>query len=180
MSAMDMGRKCRVTCDECQARWGRAASRSRRRQEAEAPNPKLTSTREAPKLKLQRQPNDWSLVLGIFLELGSWNAWSFCPFFILHSSFFLRRVSATPSPIIHALSKFFKSTRTRYRMWRERATWDGRWRMPNYRPRWLSDAPRPFIIAGVESGRFAAGMTLLEIGCGLGTAAAWLAQRGLH
>ena len=58
--------------------------------------------------------------------------------------------------------------------------WDGRWRTPNYRPRWLADAPRPFITASVESGRFARGMTLLEIGCGLGTAAAWLAQHGLR
>jgi 2-polyprenyl-3-methyl-5-hydroxy-6-metoxy-1,4-benzoquinol methylase len=63
---------------------------------------------------------------------------------------------------------------------RERAIWDSRWRTPNYRPRWLADAPRPFIVAGVESGRFAPGMTLLEIGCGLGTAAAWLAERGLR
>jgi len=74
----------------------------------------------------------------------------------------------------------FQSARNRYLLWRTRRTWDGRWRTPNYRPRWLADAPRPFIVAAVESGKFAAGMTLLEIGCGLGTAAAWLAQRGLQ
>ena len=79
-----------------------------------------------------------------------------------------------------SLLTLFRSTCNRYLLWRTRRTWDDRWRTPNYRPRWLADAPRPFIIAAVERGEFAPGMTLLEIGCGLGTAAAWLAQRGLH
>lgn len=79
-----------------------------------------------------------------------------------------------------SLLTILKTTRNRYLLWRTRRTWDDRWRTPNYRPRWLADAPRPFIVAGVERGEFAPGMRLLEIGCGLGTAAAWLAQRGLQ
>ena len=96
------------------------------------------------------------------------------------SNFHLPFFSATESTITNAITTILKTARTRYLLWRERTTWEGRWRTPNYRPRWLSDSPRPFIIAAVESGRFAAGMTLLEIGCGLGNAAAWLVQRGLR
>ena len=77
------------------------------------------------------------------------------------------------------IATLFKSARGTFLRWRTRRTWDGRWRTPNYRPRWLADIPRPFIIAAFESSEFAPGMTLLEIGCGLGAAAAWLAQRGL-
>lgn len=79
-----------------------------------------------------------------------------------------------------SLLTFLKRARNDYLLRRTRRTWDGRWRTPNYRPRWLADAPRPFIVAAVDSRKFAPGMTLLEIGCGLGTAAAWLAGRGLH
>jgi len=79
-----------------------------------------------------------------------------------------------------SLPAFLKTARNRYLRWRTQRTWEDRWRTPDYRPGWLADAPRPFIVAAAERGEFAPGMTLLEIGCGLGTAAAWLAQRGLH
>ena len=59
-------------------------------------------------------------------------------------------------------------------------SWERRWRTPNYRPDWLADTPRPFVLTGFEQGWLAPGLTVLEIGCGLGTSAAWLAEHGLQ
>lgn len=78
------------------------------------------------------------------------------------------------------LSTIFKPARNHFLRWRKGRSWDRQWRQPDFRPLWLSDAPRPFVISGFERGWLGPGMTLLEIGCGLGTAAAWLAQRGLQ
>jgi len=74
---------------------------------------------------------------------------------------------------------FLKAAQNHYHRWRKRRAWERQWRKPNFRPGWLADTPRPFVISGFENGWFAPRMTVLEIGCGLGTAAAWLAQRGL-
>jgi SAM-dependent methyltransferase len=65
------------------------------------------------------------------------------------------------------------------RRWRMQRSWERRWRTPNYRPDWLADTPRPFVLTGFEQGWLAPGLTVLEIGCGLGTSAAWLAEHGL-
>jgi 2-polyprenyl-3-methyl-5-hydroxy-6-metoxy-1,4-benzoquinol methylase len=78
------------------------------------------------------------------------------------------------------LSTIFKSARNRFLRWRKGRSWERQWRKPDFRPSWLSDTPRPFVISGLEKGWWSPGMTVLEIGCGLGTAAAWLAQRGLQ
>jgi 2-polyprenyl-3-methyl-5-hydroxy-6-metoxy-1,4-benzoquinol methylase len=78
------------------------------------------------------------------------------------------------------LSAIFKPARNRFLRWRKGRSWERQWRKPDFRPSWLADTPRPFVISGFESGWLAPGMTVLEIGCGLGTAAAWLAQRGLQ
>jgi protein-L-isoaspartate O-methyltransferase len=78
------------------------------------------------------------------------------------------------------LSTIFKPARIRFVRWSKGRAWERQWRKPGFRPPWLSDAPRPFVISGFETGRLKPGMTVLEIGCGLGTSAAWLAQRGLQ
>ena len=78
------------------------------------------------------------------------------------------------------LSTIFEPARNRFLRWCKGRGWERRWRQSDYRPPWLSDTPRPFVISGFEKGWWAPGMTVLEIGCGLGTAAAWLAQRGLQ
>ncbi|MFZ0827301.1 MAG: class I SAM-dependent methyltransferase [Verrucomicrobiia bacterium] len=67
-----------------------------------------------------------------------------------------------------------------YRRWRVRRSWERRWRKPDFRPPWLADAPRWFVVSGFEQGWLAPGMTVLEIGCGRGASAAWLARRGLQ
>jgi 2-polyprenyl-3-methyl-5-hydroxy-6-metoxy-1,4-benzoquinol methylase len=78
------------------------------------------------------------------------------------------------------LSGFFKAVQNHYLRWRKRRAWDRQWRQPGFRPLWLADTPRPFVISSFENGWFTPHMKVLEIGCGLGTAAAWLAQRGLQ
>jgi len=64
------------------------------------------------------------------------------------------------------------------RRWRVQRYWERKWRTPNYRPDWLGDAPRPFVLTGFEKGWLKPGLTVLEIGCGLGTSAAWMAEQG--
>ena len=78
------------------------------------------------------------------------------------------------------LSASFGVVWNRYCRWRKRGAWESRWRDPSFRPGWLADSPRPFVVSGFERGWLAPRMKVLEIGCGLGTAAAWLAQRGLQ
>jgi SAM-dependent methyltransferase len=68
----------------------------------------------------------------------------------------------------------------RFLRWRKGRSWERQWRKPDFRPLWLSDTPRPWVISGFESGWLSPGMSVLEIGCGLGTAAAWLAHRGVR
>src|SRR6185437_15140412 len=78
------------------------------------------------------------------------------------------------------LSTILSPARNRFLRWRKGRFWERQWRKPDFRPLWLSDTPRPWVISGFEKGWLAPGMSVLEIGCGLGTAAAWLAQRGLR
>jgi 2-polyprenyl-3-methyl-5-hydroxy-6-metoxy-1,4-benzoquinol methylase len=78
------------------------------------------------------------------------------------------------------LTTIFQPARNRFLRWRKERYWNRLWRKPDFRPLWLSDAPRPWVISGFESGWLAPGKSVLEIGCGPGTAAVWLAQRGLQ
>lgn len=64
---------------------------------------------------------------------------------------------------------------SRYRKWR----WNHRWRQPGFEATWLKTGPREFVATGFEDGWLAAGLRALDIGCGLGYTAAWLAQCGL-
>lgn len=62
---------------------------------------------------------------------------------------------------------------------RSRLSWDRRWRDPDFQPVWRVDGPRAFVRALFEEGQLAAGQTLLEIGCGVGDGADWLARQGI-
>src|SRR5262249_49080963 len=81
---------------------------------------------------------------------------------------------------MNPLGVLFKIPWARYVRWGERQRWERRWRSPDFRPLWLGDTPRPFVISGFEQGWLAPPMGVLVIGCGLGTSAGWLAQRGLQ
>ncbi len=72
----------------------------------------------------------------------------------------------------------FKGVLDRYQRFRNRAAWERTWRRPG-RPPWQADTPRPFVLAGFDAGWLAPGMTVLEIGCGHGNTANWLARNGL-
>jgi 2-polyprenyl-3-methyl-5-hydroxy-6-metoxy-1,4-benzoquinol methylase len=81
---------------------------------------------------------------------------------------------------MNPFSSFFRISRIRYLRWRKRNLWERQWRTPNFQPLWLTNTPRPFIISSFEKGWLAPSTTVLEIGCGRGAAAAWLAERGLR
>jgi cyclopropane fatty-acyl-phospholipid synthase-like methyltransferase len=66
-----------------------------------------------------------------------------------------------------------------YRRLRLRLSWERRWRSDAFQPRWLADAPRSFVVTGYDAGWLSAGRSVLDIGCGLGHTAAWLASHGL-
>ena len=63
---------------------------------------------------------------------------------------------------------------------RERLSWEGQWSRPDYAPAWLGRAISPEIVAAVDEGWFAPGTAALDIGCGQGEVAAWMAERGFH
>jgi heme-degrading monooxygenase HmoA len=56
--------------------------------------------------------------------------------------------------------------------------WDRRWRNPSFSPKWWLDGPHELIRTTVESGWLSPGCSILEIGCGAGQGAAWLARQG--
>jgi SAM-dependent methyltransferase len=56
--------------------------------------------------------------------------------------------------------------------------WERRWNDPRERPKWLEIGVPPVVVAAVESGWFPRGARALEIGCGSGQVAAWLADQG--
>jgi 2-polyprenyl-3-methyl-5-hydroxy-6-metoxy-1,4-benzoquinol methylase len=55
--------------------------------------------------------------------------------------------------------------------------WEERWSRENYLPAWRNLIP-PEVQQAVESGWFPARSMILDIGCGGGEIAAWLAERG--
>jgi 2-polyprenyl-3-methyl-5-hydroxy-6-metoxy-1,4-benzoquinol methylase len=73
----------------------------------------------------------------------------------------------------------FESVITHLRRFGNQRSWERQWRRPDFTPGWLADAPRPFVLTGFADGWLAPGMTVLEIGCGRGNTAIWLARRGL-
>ena len=69
-----------------------------------------------------------------------------------------------------------------YAYWRFhlRLRWERRWASDEYRPRWLTNGPRAFVVDGFDTGWLSVGKSVLDIGCGAGHTAAWLASHGLH
>jgi SAM-dependent methyltransferase len=61
---------------------------------------------------------------------------------------------------------------------RQRVHWDLRWSNPSILPIWWVDGPHYLIRTTVESGWLSTGCSVLEIGCGAGQGAAWLARQG--
>jgi len=59
----------------------------------------------------------------------------------------------------------------------QRRHWESVWRSDEV-PYWHVDEPRPALIAAVRDGWFPRDGTILEIGCGTGGNAAWLAREG--
>lgn len=59
-----------------------------------------------------------------------------------------------------------------------RAYWDSRWRLDDPAIPWLDRDVSAEIVAAVDEGWFAAGVPAIDLGCGRGDVAAWLAGRG--
>jgi cyclopropane fatty-acyl-phospholipid synthase-like methyltransferase len=57
--------------------------------------------------------------------------------------------------------------------------WDGAWTKGQAAAAWQHDVPRAQVCAAVDSGFIPAKSRILEIGCGTGTTAAWLAKQGM-
>jgi cyclopropane fatty-acyl-phospholipid synthase-like methyltransferase len=66
----------------------------------------------------------------------------------------------------------------RARRWATRRYWERTWRRDDLDPPWLGRAVSPEIVEAVEAGWFPPGAPALDIGCGEGDVAAWLAARG--
>ena len=58
--------------------------------------------------------------------------------------------------------------------------WDTDWSKEGYSPIWMTEAIPRQIREAVESGWFQPGAAVLDIGCGNGDHAAWLAERGFR
>jgi SAM-dependent methyltransferase len=63
---------------------------------------------------------------------------------------------------------------------RERLSWEGQWSRPDYAPPWLGREVSREIVEAVDGGWFPAGAAAIDIGCGQGEVAAWMAARGFH
>jgi SAM-dependent methyltransferase len=59
-----------------------------------------------------------------------------------------------------------------------RSNWDRKWAREDFAPPWLGRGVAKEVVAAVEDGWFPAGARVLDIGCGQGEIAAWVAGRG--
>jgi SAM-dependent methyltransferase len=60
----------------------------------------------------------------------------------------------------------------------QRRSWESAWADEGYAPPWFGRGVSKEIVAAVDEGWFAEGRPALDIGCGQGEVAAWLAERG--
>lgn len=66
------------------------------------------------------------------------------------------------------------------RRYRNKVVWDEKWRDQNFKAPWLNRGVSPEIIAAVDDGWLPPGASALDIGCGEGEVAAWMASRGFN
>jgi SAM-dependent methyltransferase len=77
-----------------------------------------------------------------------------------------------------AIEIFLRPLLRKRRREKQRRTWERSWGKPRFSAAWLGRGISPEIAAAVEEGWFEAGAPALDIGCGQGEVAAWLADRG--
>jgi 2-polyprenyl-3-methyl-5-hydroxy-6-metoxy-1,4-benzoquinol methylase len=73
---------------------------------------------------------------------------------------------------------FLQAALAGYKRFRNRRSWERVWRKPGNNPPWMAETPRPFVLRGFDHGWLVPGMKVLEIGCGRGNTAIWLARCG--
>ncbi|HUF63930.1 MAG TPA: methyltransferase domain-containing protein [Verrucomicrobiales bacterium] len=61
---------------------------------------------------------------------------------------------------------------------RTRRGWEKKWGSPDFKRPWLRRGVSQEVVTAVEEGWFAPGATAIDLGCGEGDVAAWLAGRG--
>jgi SAM-dependent methyltransferase len=61
---------------------------------------------------------------------------------------------------------------------RHRAKWERQWANPEYNPFWKTEHPQKELIEAIESGWFAKGQRVIDVGCGNGEVSRWLAEQG--
>ena len=64
--------------------------------------------------------------------------------------------------------------------WRRSRGWDRKWQTLQLREGWRQNEAAPEVRASLEYGWLKPGMTILEVGCGSGENAAWLASQGCN
>lgn len=69
---------------------------------------------------------------------------------------------------------------TRFRSWRHRRRWNKRWGSDDHTPQWEIEGVAEPVRQAVSDGWLEPGMSLLDIGCGRGDMAAWLAEAGFE
>jgi SAM-dependent methyltransferase len=62
----------------------------------------------------------------------------------------------------------------------QRAAWEAMWGREDFAPPWLGRGTSREVVAAVEQGWFPAGAAVLDVGCGQGELAAWLAGQGFR
>lgn len=76
------------------------------------------------------------------------------------------------------LTRFFKSDPNTKKKKKRRDEWTEKWADPDYDPPWLNRGVADEVIEAAESGWFPPGAPALDIGCGEGEIAAWMAEHG--
>jgi SAM-dependent methyltransferase len=61
---------------------------------------------------------------------------------------------------------------------RRRLHWEREWAEESKRPTWLVEGPREQVQAACEDGWIEPGASVVDLGCGMGNSAAWLAEQG--